>query len=728
MATLVLTAIGSAIGGPIGGAIGAALGQQIDNSVFGGKPREGPRLKELDIQTSSYGSSIPAIFGAMRVAGTVIWATDLIEHRVKSSAGKGRPSTINYSYGVSLAVALSSRPLARIGRIWADGNLLRGAAGDFKVQTGFRFYTGQGDQPLDPLIASAQTTGECPTHRGIAYVVFEDLQLADFGNRIPSLTFEVFERETAVPLLDICSAASAGKITGTSAETLIGYALDGRTARSALNPLFDTFPITLRPKGVQLEILDWFTVGDQPATAIAAAAIGSTALERPGKQRAPSRKLPKAISLRHYEPARDFQSGVQRSERYNIGQISHVIELPAAIAASSAQRLADIQLLQTQQARNSWTAFVETGPKALHIGDRIMENRDDGSWRISEIEHLRGFMHISASRALTQNPSPSPGAEPGNNIPFVDVFAGQTILSVLDLPVMNQVDPGRVLAVVAASGSTPAWRRAALSWRQNNQLIELGRTSGVAIMGQAIGALPQHTPYLVDNQNALEVQFPFQEIELLAGYGSPLAADAPLCWLSGELLRYGQADYLGQGRYRLTKLLRGCFGTELHIGGHGAGERFIVLDSNQLRLLDELPLVIDQHLEIEALGLGDVEPVSASLNLSGNAIIPFAPVHGLARLREDGGLDISWKRRSRINYGWQDGIDHPLVEDSEQYSVRLRVSGQILSDWVVASPQLILSSTETSMIPIAASNWVMEVRQTGNFGVSSPTQITKISI
>jgi hypothetical protein len=152
MATVVLTAVGSYFGGPIGGAIGSAIGQQIDGAIFGnGKPREGPRLKELQVQTSSYGTQVPAIFGAMRVAGTVIWSTDLIERRTKSGGGKGRPSTIEYSYSVSFAIALSSRPLARIGRIWANGNLLRGAAGDFKTETGFRFYNGFGRGNARPI-------------------------------------------------------------------------------------------------------------------------------------------------------------------------------------------------------------------------------------------------------------------------------------------------------------------------------------------------------------------------------------------------------------------------------------------------------------------------------------------------------------------------------------------------------------------------------------------------
>ena len=113
MATLVLTAVGSAIGGPIGGAIGSIIGQQVDqNILFRPRGREGPRLQELAIQTSSYGTQIPRIFGRMRVAGTVIWATDLKESRSREGGGKGRPSTTIYSYSASFAVALSSRRIS----------------------------------------------------------------------------------------------------------------------------------------------------------------------------------------------------------------------------------------------------------------------------------------------------------------------------------------------------------------------------------------------------------------------------------------------------------------------------------------------------------------------------------------------------------------------------------------------------------------------------------------
>ena len=90
MATLVLTAVGSVFG-PVGAAIGGLLGNAIDGRLLRPKGREGPRLTELKLQTSSYGQPIPRLYGTMRVAGSVIWATDLKETRAKSGGGKGKP-------------------------------------------------------------------------------------------------------------------------------------------------------------------------------------------------------------------------------------------------------------------------------------------------------------------------------------------------------------------------------------------------------------------------------------------------------------------------------------------------------------------------------------------------------------------------------------------------------------------------------------------------------------
>jgi hypothetical protein len=91
VATLVLSTVGTVLGGPVGAAIGALIGQSIDQELLGGSSR-GPRLGDLSVQTSSYGTQVPRVYGIMRVAGSVVWATDLAEGSATSGA-KGKPDS-----------------------------------------------------------------------------------------------------------------------------------------------------------------------------------------------------------------------------------------------------------------------------------------------------------------------------------------------------------------------------------------------------------------------------------------------------------------------------------------------------------------------------------------------------------------------------------------------------------------------------------------------------------
>jgi hypothetical protein len=196
MATLVLGTAGGALGsafGPagaiLGRAAGALAGYTLDQFLFGKRRRiEGPRLPELDVQASTEGAPIPRVYGRARLAGEIIWATKFEEvSETEGGGGKGGPppvTTTTYSYFANFAVGLCEGKIARIGRIWADGKLLDQAAFTFRV------HLGDEDQDGDSLIL-AKESGEAPAYRGTAYIVFERMPLADFGNRIPQLSFEV---------------------------------------------------------------------------------------------------------------------------------------------------------------------------------------------------------------------------------------------------------------------------------------------------------------------------------------------------------------------------------------------------------------------------------------------------------------------------------------------------------------------------------------------------------
>jgi hypothetical protein len=206
MATIVLSAAGAALGGSLGGsvlglstaiigrAIGATLGNVIDQRLLGSGAAavETGRIERFRLNGASEGAAIPLVFGRMRVGGQVIWASRFEERKATSGGGKGRPSqpkVTSYSYFVSLAVALGEGEIARVGRVWADGEEI---APD---EITMRFYPGSEDQLPDPKIEAVEGAGLAPAYRGTAYVVIDDLDLSAFGNRVPQFNFEVVRGE-----------------------------------------------------------------------------------------------------------------------------------------------------------------------------------------------------------------------------------------------------------------------------------------------------------------------------------------------------------------------------------------------------------------------------------------------------------------------------------------------------------------------------------------------------
>jgi hypothetical protein len=724
MATVILSAVGTYFGGPIGSAVGAAIGQQIDRAIIGGgKAREGPRIKELHIQTSSYGTQVPVIFGAMRVAGTVIWSTDLMETRRKNGGGKSRPATINYSYSASFAVALSSRPVARIGRIWADGNLLRGTAGDFKSETIFRFHNGYGDQPMDPLLSSAETTGQCPAHRGLAYAVFEDFQLADFGNRIPSLTFELFEREIPVSLMDIAHATSAGAITGASASSLTGFAAQGSDCRSALEPLIATLPVLIRPVGDKMIVSDWNA--DAPTNALIDPTVsdGRSRIDRPIRSREANNRAPSCLSIRYYEPQRDFQTGVQTSRSVGSARTKIQLDLPAAIDASSARDLAELQLLQRWRGLNGLKASLPLSATSVEAGNRLLVANPDSPLRIVEVEHQRGTTRVTA-RAWVDSVSVNLVADPGRNLPGADLFVGETQLLLADLPALGTDDPGRATLVVAAAGTGPGWKRAALSLVEPNRIVDLGGSKGIATLGVVPAGLPPHTAMLEDRMNQPVIRLLHDAMVLPTGSGDPKSFDAPILWLNGEIIRYGNAEKIGSRKYRLTGLLRGCFNTSSG-ASHPAQADVFLIESESLLVLDALPTPIDAAIKLEAQGIGDATVVEQSIVVAGNAIRPRRPVHGVIERIENGDFLLQWRRRERLAQNWTDGADIPNSEGATEYAVELFSGGAQLAKWNTATTALLVTASEISALSITSGATLQfQIVQQGRFARSSSLTLT----
>ncbi len=172
-----------------------ALPRVVKKLLTPDKVVEGPRLTNLAALASTEGAPIPRVYGRVRIGGQLIWATRFIETQTRTRTGgsggksqlvdSGGTEHVTYSYAANFAIGLCEGEIAFMRRIWADGHEI-----DLTSFT-HRLYLGTQDQAADPLIVAKEGADQAPGYRGLAYLVFENFPIGDYGNRIPQLSFEV---------------------------------------------------------------------------------------------------------------------------------------------------------------------------------------------------------------------------------------------------------------------------------------------------------------------------------------------------------------------------------------------------------------------------------------------------------------------------------------------------------------------------------------------------------
>jgi hypothetical protein len=719
MATLILTAAGTAVGGPIGGALGALLGQQIDGRLFAPKARQGPRLGELAVQTSSYGSQIPKLFGTMRLAGTVIWATDLREERSKSGGGKGQPKTVNYSYSANFAVALSARPIRSVRRIWADGKLLRGAAGDFKTSTGFRLHHGGEAQTVDPLIAAVEGAGQAPAYRGIAYAVFEDFQLADYGNRIPSLTFEVEADGEAPTIGAVAAALSEGMAAGGATPAVAGYAASGDSVRAAIAVLAELEPLSIADDGETL-VLTGRDSG--AAVTIEEAELGAAGGGAGGRSEWLRRRgdsVPAEATLAYYDTSRDYQTGLQRATRPGAALGSDRRSVAASLDAGTAKALAARRLERLWAERRSAKVNLGWSRLGLAAGQRLRIAGRPGLWRLVRWTLDRMVLTLELSGVPGAGAVAEPGASAGRPVDQPDLLHGPTSLLLLDLPLSAEALPSRPRLLAAAAGRQAGWRRAELSasFDGGGSWVVAGPTAPPAVIGTALSVPERGGAALFDDRGQVEVELLNETMWLESRSDSALASGDNLAVLGEELIQFAVAVPLGGRRFRLSRLLRGRRGTEWAAGLHSAGEPFAMIEAESLTAIDAPLGAIGGEARLLATGLGDPEGVLAVREVSGEAMRPPSPVHLRALRLANGDLAVTWVRRSRNGWVWLSGSDTALGEETEAYRLTF-AGGGFERSLTLTSPAYLYSADEQAADGLAGPLSIQVVQ----LGTSLPSR------
>ena len=728
MATLVFTAIGASLGGPLGGALGGLVGREVDAALFGGPGRQGPRLSDLKVTTSSYGNAIARHFGTIRAPGTVIWATDMVEHSQTQGGGKGSPSATTYSYSISFAVALSSRPILGVGRIWADGNLLRGAEGDLKTGGQLRIYSGHGDHAPDPLIASAEGAS-APAFRGTAYAVFEDLDLTDFGNRIPALSFEILADDGPLTLALMLEGGldTAGIAHGLPG--LAGFSHEGGTLADLAMTLHAAYPLACDAGGERLRIADAEAVPALPRLLPQAAVTQ----EEGGFGHADGRRRERhtgdpagPAALRYYDVERDYLAGLQRADgRARPGRTA-TLEFPGALTAADARLLANRAAARSRYGRDSMAWRLAELDPDLRPGDIVRVPDHAGYWRVTGWEWRAHGVELELLR-LPQGAARQQATDPGRAQLPPDLPAGPTHLAAFELP-WDGTGSGEEPRIYAAATSPGAgWPGARLFVRRDGMLIPLGSSRHRAAIGDILTPLPASQAHILERTAAVHVRLAAPDLLLASATLESLAASGNAALIGNELVQFARATALGDGEWRLEGLLRGRYGTEAAARtGQPVGSRFVLLD-HRLAPLDPQTVGTAPGTTIAALGLTDSEPVTAPLVNPGITRKPLVPVHPRLSIAPDGAITLSWTRRARGAWNWPDGIETPLNEESEAYLVGLGPPDAPLLFWESPFPTLTIDAATAVAMAQQHAGQALWVRQLGRFAPSDPLFITLVA-
>ena len=321
----------------------------------------------------------------------------------------------------------------------------------------------------------------------------------------------------------------------------------------------------------------------------------------------------------------------------------------------------------------------------LRAGTLVQLEGEGGVWAIQRATIGPMTVQLELAREVAGAMPLPPAASAGRVLDQPDVPHGPTLVRLHELPSVDGSEERPVVSVLAA-GPQPGWRRAALSasFDGGASWIDIGGTAAPAVLGTVTTLLPAAGSALIDAENSVLVELLNDEMELLSRDDDALVAGANLALIGEELVQFGRAEPVGDGVFRLSRLLRGRRGTEWAAAGHAIGEGFALIEPQSVRIVDPPPgLGAGAVVELLASGITDEEAARATLTVTGEAVRPPAPVHLAADPASGGSTYIRWVRRSRQGWTWPSGADTPLGEERELY--RLTFNGQRSAETATAA-------------------------------------------
>ena len=734
MAELVLGGVGAVIGGQFGNPqLGFAIGASLGSMLF---PPETPsidsgRIKDLKVQGYTPGAPIPIVYGRGRVAGIVIASSELREtSRTTRRGGKGGPVVTEYLYAADLGVLVCEGPVTKVRRIWAEEKVIYdwrtgGAAtvASFIDPNKLRIYLGNGRQTnnsinyglANQLADSAIENipgigvGNSPAYRGRSYIVFENLQLAEVGNRIPNITVEVETASTqggANWTLDLVAGDLCQRVglvpaqydfSALSGIVVKGFTIPARAEmRNALEVLartyfFDPVEVDGKIKAVLRGGSSTFTIDKKWLGTGMETPADSAGVEATRKQEV---ELPRDVSITYYSEAQDFQQHtqvVQRLTRSSDNQ--QTLGLDMVLLEDEARQIAAKHLYEQWIGRDQFKIatpwrFLSLAP--CDVGTLVT---DWGTETVRLAKINSGVLGVLGLEFVSDEPSIYTqylvGGSATGGSGSVPSAATPTFF-VREYPGITDADSDQFLVygVVARSGS--GWAGGSIFAQPQAAFVDLDNQFGSlgarimeftssSIMGftqnDAQGILGNGPHGILDKTSTVRVILSAGTLSSISW--SDLLAGMNLCVIGNEVCQFQTATLISGTTWELKNFLRGRRGTDIYLASHVANEPFALINGNFKKGISSPAYVFSTQASFRVIEnnrdySAGLPPFTNLLTIDSRSRKPFSPCH-LSSDRDVGTSDVtlSWVRRVRKQGEWLDLTDAPLDESVEAYNVEI---------------------------------------------------------
>jgi hypothetical protein len=570
-----------------------------------------------------------------------------------------------------------------------------------------RFYNGTRDQIADPLIVEIEQSGlggaaNVPAHRNKAYMVVEDLEGTDFGNRIPNFEFvvEVGDDDTMATalseiMLDAGLATADFDVSGVTG-TLGGFAIRGALElKSALQPILLTNKLLAQQNA---GVIKFFQRGAASNITI----TGLTGAHEPDSTDSGLLKITDAgdvkavqeVIVRYYDSDNGYQVGAKRARLTDeISADVREIDTQMVMTGNQAQQLAETMLAQSNLSRVSatWTLSpsfinqIQESMRATFVGygrtwDFLTTRVEVGNNYLVQCEGVWEDLSILTQTTLGEGAIPFTGE--GETQPRAVTWAPSIVGQMMDLPPLQDEQVNQPGFYVAGSSSDmrAPWRGFSLYESpepdSNFRLIE--RFAQEAVMG-VVTYLPSLTVthYNIDYASTLRVQllkgFTLESVtedELLAGKNRFLIGDEIIG--AANCTAIAEDSVTGQITYELTTLLRGLKDTFTEIANHIPYERFVWLDGPGIYFVPHSVNRINESFYYKLVaGGGQIQDARDRLFTStGRCCKPFRPVNITGSRNESNDLTITWERQTRRSIQF---LDHNTAHDEEEVKYKVRI-------------------------------------------------------